>query len=131
MNTFVFSMNIIKQTFPQKCLYNISGLNPDNIVLICLSGTKSSPTFSPPSAPLSSSCSSQTMEDSPQRSVRGQGALPWYVGGSQVLGLACVVITGLWMGHYRGGYAWDGSAQEFNVHPLCMVLGLVFLYGDG
>ncbi|XP_056608300.1 transmembrane ascorbate-dependent reductase CYB561 isoform X1 [Triplophysa dalaica] len=57
-------------------------------------------------------------------------ALPWYVGASQVLGMACVVITGVWMGHYHGGYAWDGSAQEFNVHPLCMVLGLVFLYGD-
>ncbi|CDQ72958.1 unnamed protein product [Oncorhynchus mykiss] len=34
------------------------------------------------------------------------------------------------MGSYHGGYAWDGSGQEFNVHPLCMVLGLVFLYGD-
>lgn len=70
------------------------------------------------------------MEDSPQRAVQGLGSLPWYVGGSQVLGLACVVITGVWMGHYRGGYAWNGSSQEFNVHPLCMVLGLVFLYGD-
>ena len=71
------------------------------------------------------------MEESPQHAVRGLGSLPWYVGGSQVLGLACVVITGVWMGHYRGGYAWDGSSREFNVHPLCMVLGLVFLYGDG
>ncbi|XP_046893304.1 transmembrane ascorbate-dependent reductase CYB561 [Hypomesus transpacificus] len=70
------------------------------------------------------------MEESPQHAVRGLGSLPWYVGGSQVLGLACVVITGVWMGHYRGGYAWDGSSREFNVHPLCMVLGLVFLYGD-
>ncbi|MBN3296494.1 transmembrane ascorbate-dependent reductase CYB561 [Amia ocellicauda] len=56
--------------------------------------------------------------------------LPWLVGGSQVVGLACVVITGVWMGHYRGGYAWDGSSKQFNVHPLCMVIGLVFLYGD-
>uniref|UniRef100_A0A3Q3XGU8 Transmembrane ascorbate-dependent reductase CYB561 n=1 Tax=Mola mola TaxID=94237 RepID=A0A3Q3XGU8_MOLML len=54
----------------------------------------------------------------------------WLVGVSQVLGLASVVLTGVWMGHYRGGFAWDGTAQEFNVHPLCMVLGLVFLQGD-
>ncbi|XP_064862592.1 transmembrane ascorbate-dependent reductase CYB561 isoform X1 [Oncorhynchus nerka] len=70
------------------------------------------------------------MDDSPQRAVQGLGSFPWYVGGTQVLGLACVVITGVWMGRYHGGYAWDGSGQEFNVHPLCMVLGLVFLYGD-
>ncbi|MED6288654.1 hypothetical protein CHARACLAT_028792, partial [Characodon lateralis] len=52
------------------------------------------------------------------------------VGASQVLGLVSVVLTGVWMGHYRGGFAWDGSAQEFNLHPLCMVLGLIFLHGD-
>ncbi|KAL7826555.1 hypothetical protein AOLI_G00317640 [Acnodon oligacanthus] len=61
----------------------------------------------------------------------GVRTLPWYVAASQVLGVTCVVITGVWMGHYYGGYAWDGSSQQFNVHPLCMVLGLVFLYGDG
>ncbi|KAJ8379018.1 hypothetical protein AAFF_G00231870 [Aldrovandia affinis] len=71
----------------------------------------------------------QPMADSPAAQHSPAG-LPWYVAGSQLLGLTCVVITGVWMGHYRGGYAWDGSSQEFNVHPLCMVLGLVFLYGD-
>ncbi|KAL3054423.1 hypothetical protein OYC64_006705 [Pagothenia borchgrevinki] len=52
------------------------------------------------------------------------------VGGTQVLGLASVVLTAVWMGHYRGGFSWDGSSFQFNVHPLCMVLGLVFLQGD-
>ncbi|KAL2100563.1 hypothetical protein ACEWY4_002324 [Coilia grayii] len=69
-------------------------------------------------------------EESLSRSWRGAGSMPWYVGASQLLGVASVVMTGVWMGHYRGGYAWDGSAQEFNVHPLCMVLGMIFLYGD-
>lgn len=49
---------------------------------------------------------------------------------TQVLGLASVVLTAVWMGHYRGGFSWDGSSFQFNVHPLCMVLGLVFLQGD-
>ncbi|XP_034046893.1 cytochrome b561 [Thalassophryne amazonica] len=68
------------------------------------------------------------MESSGSRPSRS--AFPWLVAGSQVFGLASVVFTGVWVGHYHGGFAWDGSAQEFNVHPLCMVLGLVFLQGD-
>lgn len=72
---------------------------------------------------------SQKMDDSAPRV--GRTVFACLVGASQVLGLAAVVLTGVWMGHYRGGFAWDGSAQEFNLHPLCMVLGLVFLQGDG
>ncbi|XP_048102421.1 transmembrane ascorbate-dependent reductase CYB561 isoform X1 [Alosa alosa] len=69
-------------------------------------------------------------EEAAFRSWRGASSLPWYIAGSQLLGVASVVITGVWMGHFRGGYAWDGSSQEFNVHPLCMVLAMIFLYGD-
>lgn len=69
------------------------------------------------------------MEDSAPR--RSRAAFAGLVGVSQVLGLASVVLTGVWMGHFRGGFAWNGSKQEFNIHPLCMVLGLVFLQGDG
>ncbi|XP_055513045.1 transmembrane ascorbate-dependent reductase CYB561 [Leucoraja erinacea] len=58
------------------------------------------------------------------------GLLRWFVAATQILGLSAVIITGVWLGHYQGGFAWDGSAQQFNVHPLCMVLGMVFLYGD-
>lgn len=58
------------------------------------------------------------------------GALPYYVAFSQLLGLTVVAMTGAWLGLYRGGIAWE-SALQFNVHPLCMVIGLVFLQGDG
>ncbi|XP_034496986.1 cytochrome b561 isoform X3 [Ailuropoda melanoleuca] len=57
------------------------------------------------------------------------GALPYYVAFSQLLGLTVVAMTGAWLGLYRGGIAWEGALQ-FNVHPLCMVIGLIFLQGD-
>ncbi|XP_038483115.1 transmembrane ascorbate-dependent reductase CYB561 isoform X1 [Canis lupus baileyi] len=57
------------------------------------------------------------------------GALPYYVALSQLLGLTVVAMTGAWLGLYRGGIAWEGALQ-FNVHPLCMVIGLIFLQGD-
>ncbi|XP_007957939.1 transmembrane ascorbate-dependent reductase CYB561 [Orycteropus afer afer] len=56
-------------------------------------------------------------------------ALPYYVAFSQLLGLTVVAVTGAWLGLYRGGIAWE-SALKFNVHPLCMVIGLIFLQGD-
>ncbi|XP_003786260.1 cytochrome b561 [Otolemur garnettii] len=56
-------------------------------------------------------------------------ALAYYVAFSQLLGLTVVAMTGAWLGLYRGGIAWK-SALQFNVHPLCMVIGLIFLQGD-
>lgn len=50
---------------------------------------------------------------------------------SQLLAVILLVLTGYWTGHMLGGFAWDGSPQQFNLHPLLMILGLVFLYGDG
>lgn len=57
------------------------------------------------------------------------GTLSCCVAFSQLLGLTVVAVTGAWLGLYRGGIAWESSLQ-FNVHPLCMVIGLVFLQGD-
>ena len=50
---------------------------------------------------------------------------------SQVAVVTVLILAGYWTGHFLGGFAWDGSAQEFNLHPLLMILGLVFFYGDG
>ncbi|CAK6438093.1 unnamed protein product [Pipistrellus nathusii] len=55
--------------------------------------------------------------------------LSYCVAFSQLLGLTVVAVTGAWLGLYRGGIAWESDLQ-FNVHPLCMVLGLVFLQAD-
>ncbi|KAM6042866.1 transmembrane ascorbate-dependent reductase CYB561 isoform 2-T3 [Theristicus caerulescens] len=52
-----------------------------------------------------------------------------YVAVSQLLGLTLLATTGAWLGRYQGGVAWH-SPLQFNVHPLCMVLGMVFLQGD-
>lgn len=81
----------------------------------------------PPLA-LSLSCSwGLRMEHCP---VSVPAALPYYVAFSQLLGLTVVAVTGAWLGLYRGGIAWESSLQ-FNVHPLCMVIGMIFLQGDG
>jgi len=49
----------------------------------------------------------------------------------QILGIAAMVLTGIWMNHYLSGFAWDGIEREFDYHPLCMVISLVFLYSEG
>lgn len=52
------------------------------------------------------------------------------VGAIQILGILAMILTGVWMGKYLGGFAWDGSGLEFNYHPLCMVISMVFLYSE-
>ncbi|XP_062824826.1 transmembrane ascorbate-dependent reductase CYB561 isoform X4 [Anolis carolinensis] len=66
---------------------------------------------------------------SPSAAPRPMG-LSYAVGASQLLGLAVLAVVGAWMGHFRGGLAWESPQLQFNVHPLCMILGMVFLQGD-
>ncbi|KAL7839242.1 hypothetical protein SRHO_G00259000 [Serrasalmus rhombeus] len=47
-----------------------------------------------------------------------------------VLSVVCVVLVVHWNASYRGGFAWDHGAKQFNWHPVLMVLGLVVLYGN-
>lgn len=51
---------------------------------------------------------------------------------TQMIGILCVVLTGIWVGHFHGGFSWRSNPKvEFNLHPLLMILGLIFLYANG
>lgn len=51
---------------------------------------------------------------------------------AQVLGLSCVLMVVVWTSHYFGGFSGPSNPKtEFNYHPVFMVLGMVFLYGNG
>ena len=55
--------------------------------------------------------------------------LPLWVGITEVLGIVLVVVTTHWLVVYYKGLNW--GPQIFNNHPFYMVLGLVFVYGNG
>ena len=48
----------------------------------------------------------------------------------QAIGLAMLILVGIWMGNYRGGYSWNAN-NVFNYHPLFMTIGMIYLYGNG
>lgn len=47
------------------------------------------------------------------------------------LGVACMTCVCYWITQWQGGFAWDGTHQQFNWHPALMVTGLVVFYGYG
>lgn len=48
-----------------------------------------------------------------------------------LVGFISVVFSLVWVFQYRGGLSWDGSAQEFNWHPILIITGFVFIQGIG
>ncbi|XP_040078266.1 uncharacterized protein LOC8050666 isoform X2 [Ixodes scapularis] len=50
----------------------------------------------------------------------------------QVLGLTAVLLVTIWASNFMGGFSGPSNPKlEFNYHPVFMVLGMVFLYGNG
>lgn len=51
---------------------------------------------------------------------------------AQVVGVIAVLLMGIWMGNFQGGFGWGyKNEHKFNYHPMFMVTGLIFIYGDG
>lgn len=52
-------------------------------------------------------------------------------GVSQFLGALSVILVAVWMGSYNG-FGWtEDPLKEFSYHPLFMIIGFVFLQGEG
>ncbi|XP_071811768.1 plasma membrane ascorbate-dependent reductase CYBRD1-like [Apostichopus japonicus] len=49
---------------------------------------------------------------------------------AEILGLLIVSLMVVLTNKYFGGYAWDGSEKQFNLHPILMVAGFLFFYGN-
>lgn len=75
--------------------------------------------------------------DSDLRSPQRDGlALPnkaaygtlYYV--TQGIGILLVLVTAIWLGRYIGGFGFASAKQVFNYHPILMIIGFVFIYGN-
>jgi len=50
---------------------------------------------------------------------------------AEICGALAVILTVAWVGHFRGGFAWqENPAVQFNWHPVLMVTGLIYLYAN-
>ncbi|XP_061860659.1 plasma membrane ascorbate-dependent reductase CYBRD1 [Colius striatus] len=52
-----------------------------------------------------------------------------FLAAALLAGFASVVFSLVWVFQYRGGLSWDGSAREFNWHPILVITGFVFIQG--
>jgi cytochrome b-561 len=48
----------------------------------------------------------------------------------QVVGGLMIVITLSWIFGYCGGFGWADPSVRFNFHPICMLLGMVYMGGN-
>lgn len=49
----------------------------------------------------------------------------------KVFAIAMVGLAVVWTMNVLGGFAWDGTSKEFNVHPFMMTCGFILLFGEG
>lgn len=49
---------------------------------------------------------------------------------TQTIGLTSIVLILIWICKHLGGLDWSQPPYEFNWHPLLMVIGMIYLYGN-
>jgi len=49
----------------------------------------------------------------------------------EIFGVGAVTLLAVWLSYFHEGFGWDGAMKEFNLHPLFMMLGLIFFYSNG
>jgi len=72
------------------------------------------------------------VEDSPQGRSEFLEGFTLLLGFTETCGICLIILVTIWMSYYRDGFSWRSDPKlEFNWHPLLMIIGLVYLYGNG
>ena len=50
---------------------------------------------------------------------------------ANAFGILSLILVLTWCSSYLGGFGWTNPRTRFNWHPLLMILGFVFFYGNG
>ncbi|XP_064290570.1 plasma membrane ascorbate-dependent reductase CYBRD1 [Passer domesticus] len=61
--------------------------------------------------------------------MEGYGRFLALLASALLVGFVSVILSLVWVFHYREGLSWDGSSAEFNWHPVLIVTGFVFIQG--
>lgn len=65
-----------------------------------------------------------------ERPADTRGFFPLFVA-AQIFAILSIILVIVWCNQFLGGFDWSDKGQRFNWHPVLMVVGFVFLYGNG
>ncbi|NXF83263.1 CYBR1 reductase, partial [Sclerurus mexicanus] len=63
------------------------------------------------------------------RTMVGYGRFLALLASALLAGFVAVILSLVWVFHYREGLSWDGGPAEFNWHPVLVVTGFIFIQG--
>uniref|UniRef100_A0A8C3UWH9 Plasma membrane ascorbate-dependent reductase CYBRD1 n=1 Tax=Catharus ustulatus TaxID=91951 RepID=A0A8C3UWH9_CATUS len=63
------------------------------------------------------------------RKMENYGRFLALLASTLLVGFLSVILSLVWVFHYREGLSWDGGPGEFNWHPVLIITGFVFIQG--